>query len=91
MLNSKDFESHNLGAGHILSDILEENVPEKYYLSQKQTERLLYKSLEANREAASMTAGDSSQTLMAEGGGFWRQNWLYTVGISRKEGITRAN
>ena len=59
VLNSKDFGVPQSRRGYILSDILEENVPEKYYLSQKQTERLLYKSLEANREAASMTAGDS--------------------------------
>ena len=44
VLNSKDFGVPNPESGCILSDILIEDVPEKYYLSQKQMERLLYKS-----------------------------------------------
>ncbi|BFK90476.1 hypothetical protein K030075H31_15860 [Blautia producta] len=35
----------------ILSDILMEDVPEKYYLSQKQMEQLLYKSKKEGRES----------------------------------------
>ena len=37
----------------ILSDILMEDVPEKYYLSPEQTRRLLYKSFRVVREAES--------------------------------------
>ena len=48
-------ESHSQGSGCILSDILMEDVPEKYYLSQKQTEQLLYKSVQASRGKGSTT------------------------------------
>ena len=44
VLNSKDFGVPQSRRGCILSDILMEDVPEKYYLSQKQMEQLLYKS-----------------------------------------------
>ena len=47
VLNSKDFGVPNPENGCILSDILIEDVPEKYYLSQQQMERLLYKSEQA--------------------------------------------
>ena len=43
-LTARISESPNPESGCILSDILIEDVPEKYYLSQKQMERLLYKS-----------------------------------------------
>lgn len=36
-----EFHSHEIECS--LSDILEDNVPEKYYLSRKQAENLLYK------------------------------------------------
>ena len=41
-----------------MSDILMEDVPEKYYLSQKQMEQLLYKSMLANREKESTQKKD---------------------------------
>ena len=43
----------NPDAGCILSDILMPDAEEKYFLSPKQQERLLYKSKEAHRESAS--------------------------------------
>ena len=49
-LTARISESPSQGSGCILSDILMEDVPEKYYLSQKQMEQLLYKSMLANRE-----------------------------------------
>ena len=44
VLNSKDFGVPKQGNGCILSDILISDVPEKYYLNQKQMEQLLFKS-----------------------------------------------
>lgn len=41
-----------------MSDILMEDVPEKYYLSQRQMERLLYKSLQEVREKESTAQGE---------------------------------
>ena len=38
-----------------MSDILMEDVPEKYFLSRKQTERLLYSFAPGDREKGSMT------------------------------------
>lgn len=48
-LTARISECPNPENGCILSDILIEDVPEKYYLSQKQMERLLYKSEPAAR------------------------------------------
>ena len=48
-LTARILESPNPENGCILSDILIEDVPEKYYLSQQQMERLLYKSEQAAR------------------------------------------
>ena len=58
VLNSRISESPSRGSGCILSDILMEDVPEKYYLSQKQMEQLLYKSMLVNREKESMQKKD---------------------------------
>ena len=55
VLNSKDFGVPNPESGCILSDILIEDVPEKYYLSQQQMERLLFKSRRADKEKESTT------------------------------------
>ena len=57
-LTARISESHSQGNGCILSDILMEDVPEKYYLSQKQMEQLLYKSMLANREKESTQKKD---------------------------------
>ena len=48
-LTARILESPNPESGCILSDILIEDVPEKYYLSQQQMERLLFKSRRADR------------------------------------------
>lgn len=57
-LTARILESPNPESGCILSDILIEDVPEKYYLSQKQMEQLLYKSMLVNREKESMQKKD---------------------------------
>ena len=57
-LTARISESPSQGSGCILSDILMEDVPEKYYLSQKQMEQLLYKSMLVNREKESMQKKD---------------------------------
>lgn len=49
-LTARISESPNPERECILSDILETDVPEKYYLSQKQMERLLYKLSPEHRE-----------------------------------------
>ena len=57
-LTAKISESHNQERGCILSDILMEDVPEKYFLSRKQTEQLLYSSAPEGREKGSTTRTD---------------------------------
>ena len=57
-LTARISESPSQGSGCILSDFLMEDVPEKYYLSQKQMEQLLYKSMLANREKESTQKKD---------------------------------
>ena len=52
-LTAKIFMSPNPGAGCTLSDILTDDAGEKYFLSSKQQERLLYKSSTEPREAGS--------------------------------------
>ncbi len=54
-LTAKILGSHSQGGGCTLSDILMEDVPEKYFLSRKQTERLLYSAYPGARENGSMT------------------------------------
>ncbi len=57
-LTARISESRSQERGCILSDILMEDVPEKYYLSQRQMERLLYKSLQEVREKESTAQGE---------------------------------
>lgn len=52
-LTARILESPNPARGCILSDILETDVPEKYFLSQTQMERLLSKSYLGQRGAGS--------------------------------------
>ena len=54
-LTARISESPSQEGGCILSDILMKDVPEKYYLSREQTERLLYKSLKVPRGKGSTT------------------------------------
>ena len=49
----------------ILSDILEKDVPEKYYLSQTQMQRLLSNSLEAQRAIGSTRTRESASPSQA--------------------------
>ena len=53
VLNSKDFGVPNPARECILSDILEADVPAKYFLSQTQMERLLSKSYQGRQGAGS--------------------------------------
>ena len=52
--------SPNPESACILSDILESDVPEKYYLSQTQMQRLLSNSLEAQRAIGSIRTRESA-------------------------------
>ncbi len=47
-------ECLSIGKESILSEILQPEVPEKYYLSEQQTQKLLNRLLEARREAVCM-------------------------------------
>ena len=58
VLNSKDFGVPQSRKRVYIVGYLMEDVPEKYYLSQKQMEQLLYKSMLANREKESTQKKD---------------------------------
>lgn len=62
----------------ILSDILEDNVPEKYYLSRKQAEKLLYKENPTQGERIYSSEGLSC-TLTSGSGGFDGHSGLYLI------------
>ena len=49
-----------------LSEILQEEVPEKYFLSEEQTRKLLDKLLEAHKEVECMTQTDYPQLSLQE-------------------------
>ena len=59
-------ESLKTGRGYTLSEILQDAVPEKYYLSEQQTERLLTRLLEARREAGSTAQTGPLQLSLPE-------------------------
>ena len=59
-------ESLKTGKGYTLSEILQDAVPEKYYLSEQQTERLLTRLLEARREAGSTAQTGPLQLSLPE-------------------------
>lgn len=61
-----------------LSDILEDNVPEKYYLSRKQAEKLLYKEKPTQGERIYSSKGLSC-TLTNGSGGFGGYSGLYLI------------
>lgn len=61
-----------------LSDILEDNVPEKYYLSRKQAEKLLYKENPTQGERIYSSKGVSC-TLTSGSGGFGGHSGLYLI------------
>ena len=58
-LTARISESPNPERECILSDILETDVPEKYYLSQKQMELLLFKSYPEHRESGCIRTAES--------------------------------
>lgn len=61
-----------------LSDILEGNVPEKYYLSRKQAEKLLYKEKPTQGGRIYSSKGLSC-TLTSGSGGFGAHSGLYLI------------
>ena len=89
-LTARISESPNPGAECSLSDILERDVPEKYYLSSAQMERLLFKSSEARKARASTTREGIACTQAAQAGGMGGKTGLYAVGFNRKDGITHG-
>ena len=77
-LTSKISESRNHEIECSLSDILEDNVPEKYYLSRKQAEKLLYKENPTQGERIYSSEGLSC-TLTSGSGGFGGHSGLYLI------------
>lgn len=69
-----------------LSDILEDNVPEKYYLSRKQAEKLLYKEKPTQGERIYSSKGLSC-TLTNGSGGFGGYSGLYLIEDTEKFGL----
>ena len=70
------FHSHEIECS--LSDILEDNVPAKYYLSRKQAEKLLYKENPTQGERIYSSKGLSC-TLTCGSGGFGGHSGLYLI------------
>ena len=77
-LTARILEFPNQEIGCSLSDILEENVPEKYYLSRKQAEKLLYKENPTQGERIYSSKGLSC-TLTSGSGGFGGYSGLYLI------------
>ncbi len=69
-----------------LSDILEDNVPEKYYLSRKQAEKLLYKENPTQGERIYSSKGVSC-TLTSGSGGFGGHSGLYLIEDTENFGL----
>lgn len=69
-----------------LSDILEDNVPEKYYLSRKQAEKLLYKEKPTQGERIYSSEGLSC-TLTSGSGGFGGHSGLYLIEDTESFGL----
>ena len=85
-LTAKILESHNHEIECSLSDILEDNVPEKYYLSRKQAEKLLYKENPTQGERIYSSKGLSS-TLTSGSGGFGGHSELYLIEDTENFGL----
>ena len=79
-----EFPSHEIECS--LSDILEDNVPEKYYLSRKQAEKLLYKGKPTQGERIYSSKGLSC-TLTSGSGGFGGHSGLYLIEDSENFGL----
>ena len=69
-----------------LSDIIEKNVPEKYYLSRKQAEKLLYKEKPTQGERIYSSKGLSC-TLTSGSGGFGGHSGLYLIEDTENFGL----
>lgn len=85
-LTAKILESHNHEIECSLSDILEDNVPEKYYLSRKQAEKLLYKENPTQGERIYSSKGLSC-TLTSGSGGFGGHSGLYLIEDTENFGL----
>lgn len=79
-----EFPSHEIECS--LSDILENNVPEKYYLSRKQAEKLLYKEKPTQGERIYSSKGLSC-TLTSGSGGFGGHSGLYLIEDTENFGL----
>jgi site-specific DNA-cytosine methylase len=85
-LTAKILESRNHEIECSLSDILEDNVPEKYYLSRKQAEKLLYKENPTQGERIYSSKGLSC-TLTSGSGGFGGHSGLYLIEDTENFGL----
>lgn len=79
-----EFPSHEIEC--TLSDIIEKNVPEKYYLSRKQAEKLLYKEKPTQGERIYSSKGVSC-TLTSGSGGFGGHSGLYLIEDTENFGL----
>ncbi len=79
-----EFPSHEIEC--TLSDIIEKNVPEKYYLSRKQAEKLLYKENPTQGERIYSSKGLSC-TLTSGSGGFGGHSGLYLIEDTENFGL----
>ena len=84
-LTARISESPKQENGCILSDILISDVPEKYYLNQKQMEQLLFKSGQEVRGKRVYSPKGLSCTLTSQAGGMGGKTGLYDVGVPIKE------
>lgn len=85
-LTAKISEYRNHGIECTLSDIIEDNVPEKYYLSRKQAEKLLYKENPTQGERIYSSTGLSC-TLTCGSGGFGGHSGLYLIENTENFGL----
>lgn len=85
-LTAKILEYRNHEIECTLSDILEDNVPEKYYLSRKQAEKLLYKEKPTQGERIYSSKGLSC-TLTNGSGGFGGHSGLYLIEYTENFGL----
>ena len=85
-LTAKISEYRNHEIECTLSDIIEDNVPAKYYLSRKQAEKLLYKENPTQGERIYSSKGLSC-TLTSGSGGFGGHSGLYLVEDTENFGL----
>ncbi len=89
-LTARISESPSQGSGCILSDILMEDVPEKYYLSQKANGTALIQ-VHAGKQGERVYAEEGlSCTLTSGAGGMGGKTGLYEVGIPIKENTRKG-